>query len=173
MEALRDTSAWGEVLADAWEIAAELQTDDMSRALVELATRRIGTPIEVGEELTGAQFFWDYVVTGRPIRDVGLIAKPHGEWSHLIQDLVVDKALGSGASKHFRQLLGKARGMIWKGSPLTFTDHILLLAAEDVLTTGDYVWRFTYDLLYPLPGLWRLPQPEAAGPILKALFGMR
>jgi hypothetical protein len=40
------------------------------------------------------------------------------------------------------------------------------------MTTGDYVWRWTYDLFYPLaklPSHGRLPQPEHLRPILNKL----
>ena len=41
------------------------------------------------------------------------------------------------------------------------------------MKTGDYVWRFTYDLFYLDPALRRMPQPEAMGPVLDGLFGLK
>ena len=41
------------------------------------------------------------------------------------------------------------------------------------MKTGDYVWRFTYDLFYMPVGMRRMPQPEAMGPALKELFHLK
>jgi len=43
---------------------------------------------------------------------------------------------------------------------------------EVKMQTGDYVWRFMYDLLYQgdaLKDLGRLPQPEVLRPLLNLL----
>jgi hypothetical protein len=117
----------------------------------------------------------------------------HGELIHLIQDLVVDHKLGAGTSARFRQLLGKAEGTIEKfvaGRPDVRTKfgvfdalnpnnprrglyNVTFLDGEDAMKTGDYVWRFTYDLLYYDPALRRMPQPESLGRALNELFGLK
>jgi hypothetical protein len=42
--------------------------------------------------------------------------------------------------------------------------------ARDRDATGDYVWRWTYDLLYETEAMRRLPQPEIVNPKLDSLF---
>jgi hypothetical protein len=44
------------------------------------------------------------------------------------------------------------------------------LPDETEMSTGDYVWRWTYDLLYEKEGMMRLPQPEITNPKLDSLF---
>jgi hypothetical protein len=52
-----------------------------------------------------------------------------------------------------------------------------LISRETEMTTGDYVWRWTYDLFYPtgkLASHGRLPQPELLRPVLNKLgVGLR
>ena len=117
--------------------------------------------------------------------------------SHLLQDLVVDRALGGpGKSAEFRsQLLANAEGTIeryvqrrpgdtlqpshWTrlpdGQPVKNSVFMDVKDAgggviqETRMTTGDYVWRWTYDLFYDgdaLATLGRLPQPERLRPAL-------
>ena len=100
----------------------------------------------------------------------------------MLQDLVVDQALGTGASARFRKLLGEAEGEITEfveGKPLVRTRfgahrgptaNVTFLKNELKMKTGDYVWRWIYDLLYNEPGLRRLPQPEAVMPKLKDIL---
>jgi hypothetical protein len=41
------------------------------------------------------------------------------------------------------------------------------------MKTGDYVWRFTYDLFYTDRALRRMPQPEAMGRAMNEVFGLK
>jgi hypothetical protein len=50
---------------------------------------------------------------------------------------------------------------------------VTFLPGEISMRTGDYVWRFTYDLFYSSESLRRLPQPEAIGPVLDRLFSLK
>ena len=108
-----------------------------------------------------------------------------GELTHLIQDLVLDKAFGAGTSASFRRLLGQAEGevTVWtqaaKNNTVKLSEfgahsrsgaNTTFLEGETRMRTGDYVWRWTYDLLYEKEALRRLPQPEAVGPQLDALL---
>ena len=171
MAALRDPEAWADVLADAWEIAATMPKPDLREALLQLAkTRGIKTQV-IDKVLEGGKFFRKAVRKARGIIDpelsVGKGQALHGELTHLIQDLVVDHRLGTGASARFRKLLGKAEGKVerWlpqagRGAPAVptpfgaedaLTTNITFLDDEKAMATGDYVWRSTYDLFYPLP----------------------
>ena len=155
---------------------------DMRMALMKLIKQRLGEPLEIPGELPGSVFFDDYVVTGRPLLDTPLRDQLHGDLIHMLQDLVIDEALGAGASARFRKLLGEAEGDVLRfieGKPGTLSRfgahrgakaNATFLEDELKMRTRDYVWRFIYDLLYHNPGLRRLPQPEAVWPTLKAIF---
>ena len=98
---------------------------------------------------------------------------------------MLDKAFGAGTSASFRRLLGQAEGevTVWTQAAKTNTVKLTefgthsrsganttFLDGETRMRTGDYVWRWTYDLLYEKEALRRLPQPEAVGPQLDALL---
>ena len=186
MGALRDPKHWAEVMGDAWELAAKMPKPDIREALLQLARERLGTPLEIPKKIfEGGEFFETYVTSGRPLVDQAFRGQPHGELTHLIQDLVLDKAFGAGTSSRFRQLLGKAEGEVtlWTQGAKTNTvkltrygehsrsgSNTTFLEDETRMRTGDYVWRWTYDLLYQAEDLRRLPQPEAVGPQLDALL---
>jgi hypothetical protein len=186
MGALRDPKHWAEVMADAWEIAGKMPNPDFRKALLELAERRLGTPLKVPNEVfQGDEFFQQYVKSGRPLIDTYFQGKAHGDLSHLLQDMVLDKAFGAGTSAQFRQLLGRAEGEVhvWEQAAKSntvklskFGEHsrseanTTFLEGETKMRTGDYVWRWTYDLLYNKDALRRLPQPEIVNPKLDTLF---
>ena len=188
MGALRDPQHWAEVMADAWEIAGKMPKPDIRKALIQLAKKRgLGAPQEIPEVLKGGKFFDEYATSGRPLIDKAFKGKEHGELTHLIQDLVLDRAFGSGTSARFRQLLRKAEGKVYvweqgaKSNTVKLTrfgEHsrakanTTFLEGETEMRTGDYVWRWTYDLLYDAKALRRLPQPEAVGPQLNTLLGL-
>jgi hypothetical protein len=193
MAALRDPEAWADVLADAWEIAAAMPKPDLRAALLELARMRgIKTQV-IDKVLDGGEFFRKAVRKARGIIDpelsVGKGQALHGELTHLIQDLVVDHRLGTGASARFRTLLGKAEGRVQRwlpqagrgatpvptpfGAEDAATTNVTFLDNETSMPTGDYVWRSSYDLFYPSPAGRRLPQPEAVGPVLRWLFELK
>jgi hypothetical protein len=192
MAALRDVDAWADVLADAWEIAAKMRKPNLRTALLKLAKQRgIKKFVKPREVLEGGAFFEEVAITGSGIIDPALAVgkdgiKLHGELTHLIQDLVVDSKLGRGASAKFRQLLKDAEGTIERyaeGQPGVVTRfgafantrgaNVTFLPDEVSLKTGDYVWRFTYDLFYGAESLRRMPQPEAIGPVLDRLFQLK
>lgn len=192
MEALRDTEAWADVIADAWVIAARMRKPSLRSALLKLAKQRGIKTIKVRSVMTGERFFKKVVVSGKGVIDpalgVGVEDALHGELTHLVQDLVVDSKLGRGASAKFRQLLEHAEGEIPRfvpGKPGVLTKYgaydgtkrasanVTFLKGETAMPTGDYVWRFTYDLLYLDEGMRRLPQPEAIGPVLEEVFALK
>jgi hypothetical protein len=193
MAALRDADAWADVIADAWEIAARMRKPNFRKALLKLASKRGIKTVKVPGVMKGGSFFDEFVVSGKGMIDPGLAVgtndiQLHGELTHLMQDLVVDSKLGAGASASFRTLLKDAEGTIWRYAPGRpgvvskfgaydgYTNrayNATFLPDENVMKTGDYVWRFTYDLFYLDPALRRMPQPEAMGPVLDGLFGLK
>jgi hypothetical protein len=192
MEALRDTEAWADVIADAWVIAARMRKPSLRSALLKLAKQRGIKTMKVRSVMTGERFFKKVVVSGKGVIDpalgVGVEDALHGELTHLIQDLVIDSKLGRGTSAKFRQLLEHAEGDIQRfvpGRPGVLTKYgaydgtkrasanVTFLKDETSMPTGDYVWRFTYDLLYLDEGMRRLPQPEAIGPVLEQVFALK
>jgi hypothetical protein len=143
--------------------------------------------------LSGGKFYDEVAITGKGIIDPALAVGTndivlHGKLTHLLQDLVVDSKLGRGASAKFRQLLAKAEGEIPRFVPgrqgvlsrfgafdglANRAYNVTFLADENVIKTGDYVWRFTYDVFWLDPAMRRLPQPEAIGPVLRELFWLK
>jgi hypothetical protein len=186
MGALRDPKHWAEVIADVWEAAGKMPNPDFRKALLELAERRLGTPLKMPNRVfQGDEFFQQYVKGGRPLIDTYFQGKAHGDLSHLLQDLVLDKAFGAGKSAEFRQLLGRAEGKVhvWEQAAKSNTVKLTpfgqhsrsganttFLEGETEMSTGDYVWRWTYDLLYNKDAMRRLPQPEIVNPKLDSLF---
>jgi hypothetical protein len=191
MAILRDPEAWADVIADAWVLAAGMRKPNLRKALLQLAMRRgIKKMVKVRSVLAGGTFFDEVVVPGEGIVDpklaVGVGPSLHGELSHLIQDLVVDSRLGQGASAAFRGALKHAEGTIERfvqgraGVLTRFGAHanspaanITFLEGENSMRTGDYVWRFTNDLLYLDEGSRRLPQPEVVGKLLDEMFELK
>jgi hypothetical protein len=122
------------------------------------------------------EFFKRYASAEAYFIDLPLATDNHGALTHLIQDLVVDRALAcSGStlrSPQFRGLLGRAEGVVARdgqfatNEAMTFLDPPLVDAPELEMPVGDYVWRFTYDLI--LTG--HMPQPENIWPLLRDLL---
>ncbi|HEY1516371.1 MAG TPA: hypothetical protein VGF91_08125 [Solirubrobacteraceae bacterium] len=189
MGALRNPKHWAAVMGDAWELAAKMPKPDIREALLQLAKKRLGASLIVPKKVfMGGEFFEEYVRSGRPLVDQYFKGKAHGELAHLMQDLVLDKAFGAGTSSSFRRLLGRAEGevTVWtqgaKSNTVELTPfgrhsrakaNTTFLEGETKMRTGDYVWRWTYDLLYEAEDLRRLPQPEAIGPKLDELLGLQ
>ena len=200
MDALQDPKVYGEVLGDAWDLVNAGKAVDINEALLTLA-KETGLPVKTIKEVMPADKFFEEVATEgaywvdeRLGDEAGLL---HGQMTHLLQDLVVNKALGGpGASAEFRQLLKKAVGTIeryvWEGDKLvrsryeqvpnqTFSGEAGESGMEWNMRTGDYVWRFTYDLFYmfdrdkanELKTLSRLSQPELLRLLLNELANFR
>jgi hypothetical protein len=134
---LRNPELYGSVLAEAWERAVQNGTD-INEALVDLAreggmgVKKI--PTRAGT-LPNDVFFDEHVTNPRRIVDTGIGAQ-HGVYTHLLQDLVVDRALrAAGRSEtgsEFRQLLARAEGQ-----------------NPNEVRVGDLIWRVTYDVESP------------------------
>ena len=118
------------------------------------------------------RFFELYVSQEPSFVDLPLLGKKHRAMSHLIQDLVVDRAFRARriemTSGRFRVLLGQTTGRL---VPPPGEMQVLTDEGTHDLTTGDYVWQLTYDLF--VGTLDHLPQPEAMGPEFERLFRMK
>ncbi len=197
MDALQDPKLYGEVLGDAWDLVKAGKAVDINDALLTMA-RKTGLPVSTVTKVKRGVEFFKQVATKRAYWiDKALGDEAHGQMTHLLQDLVVNKALGGPrTSAEFRQLLGRAEGTVnryvWKGDKLVpsrfaevpntvFVDTKNKAGGVETefdVKTGDYVWRFMYDLFYTgeaLQRLGRLPQPERLRPLLNELadIGMK
>jgi hypothetical protein len=200
MGALQNPKLYGEVLGDAWQMVKNLKAADINDALEKMVLASGVKVHRVKRVKLGGEFFKEHVSRNESWIDEALAAEGHGEMTHLLQDLVVDKVLGAGGSAKFRsQLLANAEGKITRyvkrgrgdtltnspftqlpgGQPLpnvTFMDvknKGKVVFSETEMKTGDYVWRFTYDLFYEgdeaLKQYGRLPQPERLRPALNEI----
>jgi hypothetical protein len=129
---LRDPDLAAEVMAAAWSRAARDGTD-LNAALVSLATEG-GVPVKVTAKFEGNDYFFDEHATF-PARIVDPGAgSNHGAYTHLLQDLMLDKALQRAGRKEtaivYRGLLKQAAGT----------------ELHSGMRTGDAVWRATYDV---------------------------
>ena len=193
MDALQNPKLYAKVLGDAWDLVKAGEATDINEALKQMAEK---TGLAVNEIPETKQYrpdeFFAQVATQKAYWvDKPLGQFPHGAMTHLLQDLVVNEALGGpDKSAEFRELLGKAEGTVERyvrrGGQLVpskfaelpntiFVDEVNQagdVVPEVKMQTGDYVWRFTYDLLYQgdaLKDLGRLPQPEVLRPLLNLL----
>jgi hypothetical protein len=206
MDILQNPKFWAEVLGDAWDLVKARKATDINHALILMAE---ATGLLIDEVRRGylAHEFFPEVVTKKALWvDEVLAILYHGKMIHLLQDLVVNKGLrGPHASAEYRQQLRELVGMVEryerKGAKLldsqftklpdnrtdlpniTFTSHkneARVTVYEVRMQVGDYVWRFTYDLLYwfdtergetpeVLKTRGRLPQPELVRWLLNEL----
>ena len=198
MGALQNPKLYAEVLGDAWQMVKNLKAADINDALKKMVLASGVKVHKITRVKLGGEFFKGHVSKNESWIDEALAAEGHGEMTHLLQDLVVDKVLGAGGSVKFRsQLLANAEGKITRyvkrgrgetlspftqlpsGQPLPNTmfmdvkDKGKLVYSETEMKTGDYVWRFTYDLFYEgeaaLKQYGRLPQPERLRPALNEI----
>ena len=194
MDALQNPKLYAKVLGDAWDLVKAGEATDINKALLMMAE---GTGLKVNEIPETKQYrpdeFFAQVASQKAYWvDKPLGQFPHGAMTHLLQDLVVNEALGGpDKSAEFRELLGKAEGTVERyvrrGGQLVpskfaelpntiFVDEMNqagdVVRPEVKMQTGDYVWRFMYDLLYQgdaFRDLGRLPQPEMLRPLLNKL----
>jgi hypothetical protein len=180
MGGLRDPELYGEVMADAWRIAKGPPPSDVNAALREMASAG-GRPPRVLPEHVGVMkskaFFADVASQGETWVDDPLLFDPHGAFTHLLQDLVVDRALArAGAnlrSTGFRELLGQAEGTVVEAEGFATTANTTFIKNakefETDMKTGDYVWRFTYDILQD----GHINKPEDLKVRMQLVLGMR
>jgi hypothetical protein len=168
MGGLRDPKLWGEVMAEAVR-RAKIAGTDINAALVAMAAES-GLTVQViraakGEFLPASAFFERYA--SKPIAMIDEAARggdPHGSMTHLVQDLVVNRALKAKnlTSGQFREMLGKAEGTF------TLLAEQVAKGESRIIRIGDYVWRETYDY----QGSGQMPSPENVWKKLNELLGL-
>jgi hypothetical protein len=172
---VRDPELIGEVVADAWALA-KARGININEALEEMA-RAGGAPIVhiPAQEgiMDAAKFFKKYSGTPAHIIDHPLAIDDHGAMTHLVQDLVVDRALRKAglnmSSTEFRGLLGQAEGTVARDAGFETFASKTFEAGETEMQTGDYLWRLTYDNT----AVGHINRPEDLGNKLLLLLGVR
>jgi hypothetical protein len=174
IKGLRDPELYGEVMADAWALA-KAHNMDINAAIEELA-RQGGAPIRYIEAKEGILdspvFFQKY--GGKPAHfiDLPLAADDHGAMSHVIQDLVVERALKRAGQEvkavEFRAWLGQAEGEI-DAAGFATKETRTFESGEQKMKTGDYIWRMLYDNTAKN----QINRPESLGPQLFMALGVR
>ena len=173
---IRNPELYGEVLADAWALAKGPPRMDINAALEQMASSG-GAPIryiDAKEGLLDPPVFFDKYA-GKPgsFIDLPLQGDDHGAMTHLVQDLVIDRALrranqSISSSTQFRGLLGKAEGTVAKDLYATVSTRTFE-KAENTMRTGDYIWRMVFDNT----GAGQINRPEAIGNQLLLALGVR
>jgi hypothetical protein len=167
---LRDPEIYAEVMAEAW---AMLRADrDMTAALIEMA-KADGFGVRVLPHNMGLVKDEKFVkeVAGKKKHwvDNPLVNNPHGVSSHLIQDIVVNRAFKKAnikmTSVEFRAKLGQATGKLdpMKVRRTAFTP---IVTGGKEIATSELLWRVTYDSMI----MGHLNRPESLGEILKKLL---
>jgi hypothetical protein len=172
MEGLRTPRLYVEVIVEAWELmmADPKAHPDINSALIQLAAdgghRVKGIPKQYGTLYN--DFFGDWASRADLMVDFPLLGPMHGALSHLIQDLVVNKAFAAAGLAHtspeFRQMLGECKGYIYSttGEPITGA------AGRYDTKIGEFVWQETYDATEGE----MLNRPESIYPVLRELLGL-
>jgi hypothetical protein len=168
---LRDPELYAELMAEAWSM---LRADrDMTKALIEIAqsggAKVHVLPHEVGL-MKGKKFVDEVATKGESWIDNPLVNNAHGVSSHLIQDIVVTRALkraGVGmTSQELRVLIGQATGEV-KFLKMRRTSALVLLTdGGQATSSAELIWRATYDSFFAR----NLNRPEDLGEILKKLL---
>ena len=176
---LRDPKLYADVLAEAWEQAMAADTS-IEAVLLSMAEQSAGAkavwiPRSERKELLNKPelFFERYASRAVSFVDMPLLGDPHRALTHLLQDLVVDRALKAAGKKmtsaQFRGLLAKASDQV---VPSTVPGGpVIATRGQAGLRTGDYVWQMTYDLYLTTKD--HLPQPEVVGQTLHDLLKLQ
>ncbi|HEX6024507.1 MAG TPA: hypothetical protein VFZ00_21130 [Solirubrobacter sp.] len=175
VKGIRDPELYAEVMADAWALAKRPPGMDINAALEQMAASG-GAPIryiEAKEGLLDAPVFFEkYAGQNAHFIDLPLQGDRHGAMTHLVQDLVVDRALRRAnqnlTSAKFRELLGKAEGKVGVDSFATKSTKTFI-DKETEMRTGDYIWRMVYDNT----GAGQINRPEELGDQLFLALGIR
>jgi hypothetical protein len=175
MGALRDPDLYAEVIADAWQLATTKGTD--INGALRMMARRSGVIEEIpaGPLLRNKDFFERYATKKAYLVDRAA-AGDHGVHTHLLQDLVVDRALAKRglSSPEFRAKLRQAEGIVRESREFITTDFLTFVRTDHgFMQTGDYVWRLTYDLFAnSAQHKVHLNQPEVLKPLLDKVLLM-
>jgi hypothetical protein len=170
-EGIRNPALYAEVIVDAFEAmrVAANANPDVNRALLQLA-RADGHGVKVVPREYGTlinDFWGDHASTPFHIVDLPFLGGDHGAMTHVLQDLVVNKAFEAAGigetSAGFRALLGRCEGFV---DNLTYE----VFETEKPYSTklGAAVWESTYDITEDV-----VNRPEVIRPILRDLFGLQ
>jgi hypothetical protein len=182
---LQNPDLYADVLTEAMERALARNPSGITSnlnpieaALVEMSEATGATVTTIPKELKNLaplDFYQKYAATSMRFIDYGVIevAPKHGAFTHMIQDLVVDRALKgySVKSSEMRMLL-EAIGQ----NPDALYSHTYrnLLGITDIYsssTVGKQIWEGTFDLYEE--AMEAMLQPEAIGPVLQSVAGVR
>lgn len=188
MEALRTPRLYGEVLDEAIARAQALGGDfnvSFPKALRDMAAETHVVVDLPGKEFPPGIFFEQYAGRNISMVDPVFAGKPHGAMMHLIQDLVVTRALGRAAeeglavpltSGQLRELFGALNQTI------QFPERLAKVEVEKEMSLGEAAWRSTYDLFgkealgpeasnFEWPSVTgqpaHMPTPEIVNPAIK------
>ena len=165
MNGLRDPNLYAEVLTEAW-VRAMVAGTGINAALLQMASESGLTLKVIPGEMQGPAFFRRYAGRATAMLDKPLADTSHGSMIHILQDLVVDRALEEKglSSGQFREMLGREKTLI----TLPSTDDTPRGEPREI-TIGDYVWRNTYDVI----ATGHIPTPESVWPILNKILGLK
>ena len=107
-KAIRDPKHMEKVAAEVWEFAAKnnLTTREALEAM-------LGGAIDM-REITSDAKFRNIIMQPATFRDLDFAADFHGARTHMFQELLIDRALGKGSGRAFRQNLALADGPMVK-----------------------------------------------------------
>ena len=120
--------------------------------------KKTGEVVTVPKLEDGVQFFDEFGGSGKKLLDPTLAhpGDPHGAVTHMVQDLMIDKALARAGEKvtasEFRQLLGRLQEQSRELSP------------GEMVHTGDKLWRAIYDAIGEAGAL---NEPETLSAVLR------
>ena len=102
--AIRDPKHIEKVAAEVWEFAAKnnITTREALEAMV-------GGAVDM-RKITSDAKFKDIIMQPESFRDLDFAADFHGAHTHMFQELLIDRALGKGSGRAFRQNLALADG---------------------------------------------------------------
>lgn len=131
-------------------------------------------PKEV-KDLPSVAFYQDYAGTSARFIDYGAreAAPAHGAFTHLIQDLVVDRGLKgvSLKSASLRELLTAIGGNPNVVYSHTYRNLLSVISIHSDRNVGRMIWEATFDFYEEAPK--SILQPEAIYPVLEYLTGVR
>lgn len=138
-----------------WQFAAD-EGISTEQALVRLAGDGRPLPV-IKSDVLDYEPFRAYIRNDLPFLDNAFAGDHHGVYSHVFQELVVARALGSrAAAQRFRHLVADATG------------------PERLLSTGKRqpFWSQVWDAIFDVSDVTHLNSPEGLGPILHEHLGL-
>jgi hypothetical protein len=172
MEGLRNPALYAEVMVEVYQLilADPDANPNFNTALMRLAENGGGGKLEVIPKEFGnfnPKFFPEHASKKVHMVDLPFQKTEHGALIHIVQDLVVNKALAERGmtSVEFRELLGKCEDWVTSDTfEPTTRDH------PKAIRVGDMLWQETYDST--AEDASHMNTPEDVFPILRDMFGL-